>query len=116
VKIESEDEVLARQREYEQRIEEQQARMRMTSSEGISDSDDQGGADRPMRRAMGTIRRERPKIGRNDPCWCGSGKKYKKCHMAADQRGESSGAASDAGPDGPTGPEMPTSAEPSNEQ
>jgi uncharacterized protein YecA (UPF0149 family) len=20
------------------------------------------------------------KIGRNDPCWCGSGKKYKKCH------------------------------------
>jgi methionyl aminopeptidase len=24
------------------------------------------------------------KIGRNDPCWCGSGKKYKKCHEAAD--------------------------------
>jgi uncharacterized protein YecA (UPF0149 family) len=22
----------------------------------------------------------RPKIGRNDPCWCGSGKKFKKCH------------------------------------
>ena len=22
------------------------------------------------------------KIGRNDPCWCGSGKKYKKCHGA----------------------------------
>ena len=20
------------------------------------------------------------KVGRNDPCWCGSGKKYKKCH------------------------------------
>ncbi|MHB1469224.1 MAG: SEC-C metal-binding domain-containing protein [Solirubrobacteraceae bacterium] len=19
-------------------------------------------------------------MGRNDPCWCGSGKKYKKCH------------------------------------
>jgi len=19
--------------------------------------------------------------GRNDPCWCGSGKKYKKCHL-----------------------------------
>ena len=27
-----------------------------------------------------TIRREKPKTGRNDPCWCGSGKKYKKCH------------------------------------
>ncbi len=23
--------------------------------------------------------------GRNDPCWCGSGKKYKQCHMRADQ-------------------------------
>jgi preprotein translocase subunit SecA len=29
-----------------------------------------------------TIRRDEPKIGRNDPCWCGSGKKYKKCHGA----------------------------------
>jgi len=26
-----------------------------------------------------TVRRESPKIGRNDPCPCGSGKKYKKC-------------------------------------
>jgi len=25
------------------------------------------------------VRREQPKIGRNDPCPCGSGKKYKKC-------------------------------------
>ena len=27
-----------------------------------------------------TFRREEPKVGRNDPCPCGSGKKYKKCH------------------------------------
>jgi uncharacterized protein YecA (UPF0149 family) len=26
-----------------------------------------------------TIRLEKPKVGRNDPCPCGSGKKYKKC-------------------------------------
>jgi preprotein translocase subunit SecA len=26
------------------------------------------------------VKRERPKVGRNDPCPCGSGKKYKKCH------------------------------------
>jgi len=26
-----------------------------------------------------TLRREDPKVGRNDPCPCGSGKKYKKC-------------------------------------
>ena len=26
------------------------------------------------------------KIGRNDPCWCGSGKKYKSCHAAFDEK------------------------------
>ena len=28
-------------------------------------------------------RREEAKLGRNDPCHCGSGKKFKKCHGAA---------------------------------
>ena len=28
---------------------------------------------------------EKRKLGRNDPCWCGSGKKYKNCHMRQDQ-------------------------------
>jgi preprotein translocase subunit SecA len=28
------------------------------------------------------IRREHPKVGRNEPCPCGSGKKYKRCHGA----------------------------------
>jgi preprotein translocase subunit SecA len=28
------------------------------------------------------VRSEREKIGRNDPCWCGSGKKFKRCHGA----------------------------------
>jgi preprotein translocase subunit SecA len=27
-----------------------------------------------------TFVRELPKVGRNDPCPCGSGKKYKQCH------------------------------------
>jgi len=26
------------------------------------------------------------KIGRNEPCWCGSGRKYKACHMAFDEK------------------------------
>ncbi|SIT66755.1 protein translocase subunit secA [Ectothiorhodosinus mongolicus] len=30
--------------------------------------------------AQQPVRREGPKLGRNDPCWCGSGKKYKQCH------------------------------------
>jgi len=33
---------------------------------------------------------ELPKLGRNDPCWCGSGKKYKRCHMRQDQAAEAS--------------------------
>ena len=46
-----------------------------------------GTAPRPARTggddaAVQTIRRDMPKIGRNDPCPCGSGKKYKKCHGA----------------------------------
>ena len=35
-------------------------------------------------RPQATIRRDGLKVGRNDPCWCDSGKKYKKCHMSAD--------------------------------
>ena len=27
-----------------------------------------------------------PKIGRNDPCWCGSGKKYKDCHLSLEEK------------------------------
>ena len=30
-----------------------------------------------------TFRREQPKVGRNEPCPCGSGKKYKQCHGKA---------------------------------
>jgi hypothetical protein len=29
-----------------------------------------------------------PRPGRNEPCWCGSGKKYKKCHLEADESGD----------------------------
>jgi preprotein translocase subunit SecA len=32
-------------------------------------------SDKPV-----TVRRVDEKVGRNDPCPCGSGKKYKKCH------------------------------------
>ena len=27
-----------------------------------------------------------PKLGRNDICWCGSGKKYKHCHLESDEK------------------------------
>ncbi len=33
----------------------------------------------PTRKAKSTVRRDEPKVGRNDLCPCGSGKKFKKC-------------------------------------
>jgi preprotein translocase subunit SecA len=41
-----------------------------------------GGAPEPARPV--TVRNTMPKVGRNDPCPCGSGKKYKFCHGAAE--------------------------------
>jgi preprotein translocase subunit SecA len=43
----------------------------------MRDSEDQQAAAEPQK--VQTIIREAPKVGRNDPCPCGSGKKYKKC-------------------------------------
>jgi preprotein translocase subunit SecA len=45
---------------------------------GAEPKEAHGGADGSVE----TVRREGPKVGRNDPCPCGSGKKYKKCHGA----------------------------------
>jgi preprotein translocase subunit SecA len=45
---------------------------------GAQPREAEGGVDSPVQ----TVRREGKKVGRNDPCPCGSGKKYKKCHGA----------------------------------
>ncbi len=34
------------------------------------------------------------KPGRNDPCWCGSGAKYKKCHLPEDEKKSAAKACS----------------------
>ena len=39
-----------------------------------------GGNGKPQ-----TVRNTGPQLGRNDPCYCGSGKKYKACHMKSDR-------------------------------
>ena len=38
---------------------------------------------REQRYKVDTVKRETPKVGRNEPCPCGSGKKFKQCHGAA---------------------------------
>jgi preprotein translocase subunit SecA len=45
-----------------------------------------GGNGKPQ-----TVRNTGPQLGRNDPCWCGSGKKYKNCHMKSDGAKATSG-------------------------
>ncbi len=52
---------------------------RMSMGRGSLPSDGGG------REVTKTIKRDKPKIGRNEPCPCGSGKKYKKCCMHRDQ-------------------------------
>ncbi|MDQ6981594.1 MAG: preprotein translocase subunit SecA [Mariprofundus sp.] len=38
------------------------------------------GTENEFQEPQTTYKREQPKVGRNDPCPCGSGKKYKQCH------------------------------------
>jgi preprotein translocase subunit SecA len=38
-----------------------------------------------------TVRKSGPQLGRNDQCWCGSGKKYKNCHMESDKAQQGGG-------------------------
>jgi len=42
-------------------------------------------AGAPAQKPVAQPVRAMPRVGRNDPCPCGSGKKYKKCHMPADE-------------------------------
>jgi preprotein translocase subunit SecA len=58
---------------------------------GVSTSTAGGSADLAASQALGSnggevvetvVKDEHDKVGRNDPCWCGSGKKFKKCHGA----------------------------------
>jgi hypothetical protein len=38
------------------------------------------------RLVLGPEQQAIPVLGRNDRCWCDSGKKYKACHLATDNR------------------------------
>ena len=85
--VRSEEEVRREQEEERRRREILQRQMQMQAADAAKgetpDPDDV--LEQPVARQVGTVRRDRPKLGRNDPCWCGSGQKYKKCHMDADQ-------------------------------
>ncbi len=87
----AEEDVERLEADRRRRIEAQQRRMHMNHEEAADVAPDgSSGASRQRMNAeparpIETVRRERPKIGRNDPCWCGSGKKYKACHLREDE-------------------------------
>ena len=75
VRIQDEDEVAALE-QADRRRQEQQASQMNFQHQGVGGT----GADEELAE-MGVVKAARgPKIGRNDPCPCGSGRKYKQCH------------------------------------
>jgi preprotein translocase subunit SecA len=78
VRIRSEEEVAAMEAEQQRlaaRLQQQ-----MLASGGGAPTNSVLGSDVPAAASAGTVQHEGPKVGRNDPCPCGSGKKYKHCH------------------------------------
>ncbi|MEX1665000.1 preprotein translocase subunit SecA [Zhongshania arctica] len=73
----------------EQRRREEQAKRAMefqhAESSGLSfDDEDEAEQQAPVTAQPETFVRETPKVGRNEACPCGSGKKYKQCHGKLD--------------------------------
>ncbi|ARZ73269.1 preprotein translocase subunit SecA [Stenotrophomonas sp. WZN-1] len=81
VRIRSDEEVQALEA-----AERQQAQARLSQSQfqhqdaGGYSADEEAAQVEAAQQGVATLQRDEPKIGRNDPCPCGSGKKYKHCH------------------------------------
>ncbi|MEN5069849.1 MULTISPECIES: preprotein translocase subunit SecA [Stenotrophomonas] len=81
VRIRSEEEVAALEQ-----AERQQAEARLLQSQfqhqdaGSYSADEEAAQVEAAQNGVPQVTRDEPKVGRNDPCPCGSGKKYKHCH------------------------------------
>ena len=89
VRIRSEEEVAAMEAAERQRAAAQANKMQFqhpeTGGYGTEDEAEQAQAlAAEGRGVLAPSTREGPKVGRNDPCPCGSGKKYKQCHGKLD--------------------------------
>jgi hypothetical protein len=58
----------------------------ITPPELLDEGEFERAASTSSRTVVEPIRHAGPQPGRNEPCWCGSGKKYKKCHLGTDNR------------------------------
>jgi preprotein translocase subunit SecA len=59
-----------------------------TRPRGPSRAPQQAGEAEAAEAKVETVRRDKPKVGRNEPCPCNSGKKYKKCLVNDDESSE----------------------------
>ncbi|PZO08912.1 MAG: preprotein translocase subunit SecA [Lysobacteraceae bacterium] len=90
VRIRSEEEVAAMEAAERQKLEDQTRRMQFqhADSGGYGADEEAAQAQALAAQGMGVLAapatRDEPKVGRNDPCPCGSGKKYKQCHGRLD--------------------------------
>ncbi len=105
VKVQKETEIERIEREDAARHQQQERALQMRHGSVVDGAEEQPEqAAQPSRRPQprslppqAPVRREGPKIGRNDPCPCGSGQKFKKCHGAALEE-EGASDADDASP------------------
>jgi preprotein translocase subunit SecA len=77
VQIRAEEDVQAVERQRQQR--EAEFEFKHEEFTGLSGEDEQGQEPQAATAAQPFVRPGR-KVGRNEPCPCGSGKKYKQCH------------------------------------
>ncbi|MDT3485880.1 preprotein translocase subunit SecA [Stenotrophomonas maltophilia] len=81
VRVRSDEEVQALEAAERQQVE---ARLRQSQFQhqdaGGYSADEEAAQVEAERQGVAQLQRDEPKIGRNDPCPCGSGKKYKHCH------------------------------------
>lgn len=82
VKVQSREEVEAAEREAEQAHVQNVQYHHSDYDEALAEpaSDARASSASAEHGAQGTVRNAFPKVGRNDPCPCGSGKKFKHCH------------------------------------
>jgi preprotein translocase subunit SecA len=82
IRIQSQAEVEAMEERQRQEAERRALEFQHAESAGVAAALPQAAAavGDAMPQANAPVQRDQPKVGRNDPCPCGSGKKYKQCH------------------------------------
>lgn len=80
VQIQSRDEAEAIEQQRREQARREQLAFEHAAASGLNVEAEAGAEEQAAPETPATFTREQPKVGRNEPCPCGSGKKYKQCH------------------------------------